>query len=52
MIRVGTCSWTEKSLIQSGEFYPKAVRTAESRLKFYAEHFNSVAVVGFGNSAK
>jgi uncharacterized protein YecE (DUF72 family) len=44
MIRVGTCSWTEKSLIQSGEFYPKNARSAESRLKFYAEHFNVVEV--------
>ncbi|MDA8239243.1 MAG: DUF72 domain-containing protein [Nitrospiraceae bacterium] len=44
LIRIGTCSWTEKSLIQSGEFYPKNVKTAESRLKFYAEHFNVVEV--------
>jgi uncharacterized protein YecE (DUF72 family) len=44
MIQVGTCSWTEKSLIQSGEFYPKTVNTAEFRLKFYAEHFNVVEV--------
>ncbi len=44
MVRVGTCSWTEKSLIQSGEFYPKNVRTAESRLEFYSEQFNTVEV--------
>ena len=44
MIQVGTCSWAEKSLIQSGEFYPKTVRTAESRLKFYTERFNVVEV--------
>jgi len=44
MIRVGTCSWTEKSLIQSGEFYPKGVRTAESRLQFYSAQFNTVEV--------
>jgi uncharacterized protein YecE (DUF72 family) len=44
MIRVGTCSWTEKSLIQSGEFYPKNVRTAESRLQFYSEQFDTVEV--------
>ena len=44
MIRVGTCSWTEKSLIQSGEWYPKIARTAETRLKYYAEHFNTVEV--------
>ena len=39
MIHVGTCSWTEKSLIESGEFYPKSVRTAESRLQFYANAY-------------
>jgi len=44
MIRVGTCSWTEKSLIQSGEFYPKNIKTAESRLQFYAGHFDTVEV--------
>lgn len=44
MIRIGTCSWTEKTLIQSGLFYPKTVRTADSRLRYYAEHFNTVEV--------
>lgn len=44
MIRVGTCSWTEKSLIQSGEFYPKTARSAEDRLRYYSEHFNTVEV--------
>jgi len=44
MIYTGTCSWTEKTLIQSGEFYPKEARTAEARLKYYAEHFSTVEV--------
>jgi uncharacterized protein YecE (DUF72 family) len=44
MIRIGTCSWTEKTLIQSGEFYPKQVRTAESRLGYYAGNFDTVEV--------
>lgn len=44
MIQIGTCSWTEKTLIQSGEFYPQDVRTAESRLRYYAEHFDTVEV--------
>jgi uncharacterized protein YecE (DUF72 family) len=44
MIHTGTCSWTEKSLIQSGEFYPKSVRTAESRLGYYAGRFDTVEV--------
>jgi uncharacterized protein YecE (DUF72 family) len=42
--RVGTASWTDKTLIKSGTFYPKQVNTAEGRLKFYAEHFNTVEV--------
>lgn len=44
MIRVGTCSWAEKSLIQSGEFYPKGMKTAEDRLRYYADHFDTVEV--------
>lgn len=44
MIRVGTCSWTEKTLIQSGEFYPRHVTSAEGRLRYYASHFDTVEV--------
>jgi len=44
MISVGTCSWTEKTLIQSGEFYPDGVKTAEERLRYYSDHFNTVEV--------
>jgi len=44
MIRVGTCSWTEKTLIQSGEFYPSGVKTAEGRLRYYAGSFDTVEV--------
>ncbi len=44
MIHIGTCSWTEKTLIQSGEFYPKEIKTAEGRLKYYASHFDTVEV--------
>jgi uncharacterized protein YecE (DUF72 family) len=43
-LHVGTCSWTEKTLIQSGEFYPPNVRTAESRLQFYSDRFDTVEV--------
>jgi uncharacterized protein YecE (DUF72 family) len=42
--RVGTASWTDKTLIESGTFYPKQVTTAEGRLRFYAEHFDTVEV--------
>lgn len=41
-IHVGTCSWAEKSLIESGEFYPKEVSSAEERLKYYASNFDTV----------
>lgn len=44
MIYVGTCSWTEKTLIQSGEFYPREIGTAEGRLRYYATHFDTVEV--------
>jgi uncharacterized protein YecE (DUF72 family) len=44
MIYVGSCSWTEKTLIQSGEFYPKEAKTAEARLRYYAEKFDTVEV--------
>ena len=43
-IRVGTASWTEKTLLESGAFYPPTVRTAEQRLRFYAERFRVVEV--------
>jgi len=44
MIHTGSCSWTEKTLIQSGEFYPKEAKTAEARLRYYAEQFDTVEV--------
>jgi uncharacterized protein YecE (DUF72 family) len=43
-ILVGTCSWTEKSLIDSGRFYPPEAKTAEERLRFYASRFPIVEV--------
>src|SRR5262245_17357266 len=41
--RVGTASWTDPTLLASG-FYPSRHRTAEARLRFYAEHFDTVEV--------
>lgn len=43
-IHAGTCSWAEKSLIESGEFYPKGVSSAEDRLKYYASRFDTVEI--------
>ncbi len=44
MIRIGTCSWAEKTLISSGEFYPQEVRSAEERLRYYASRFDTVEI--------
>jgi uncharacterized protein YecE (DUF72 family) len=41
---VGTASWTDPSLIASEAFYPPQAKTAEERLRFYAEHFDTVEV--------
>ena len=41
---VGTASWTDRTLIESGTFYPPSARTAEDRLRFYAEQFDTVEV--------
>ncbi len=39
-IRVGTCSWSEKTMIQT--WYPGRVTTAAERLAYYARHFDTV----------
>ena len=41
--RVGTASWTDPTLLQAG-FYPPGAKSAEARLRFYAEHFDTVEV--------
>lgn len=43
-IRVGTASWTDKSLIDCGRFYPRKTMSAEERLRFYASRFPLVEV--------
>jgi uncharacterized protein YecE (DUF72 family) len=42
-ILVGTASWTDKTLLESG-WYPADATTPESRLRFYAEQFPLVEV--------
>jgi uncharacterized protein YecE (DUF72 family) len=42
-IRVGTASWTDKTLIESG-WYPPEASTPEQRLRFYARQFPLVEV--------
>lgn len=43
-VLVGTASWTDKTLIACGRFYPPTCRTAEERLRFYAREFPLVEV--------
>ncbi|HZT54653.1 MAG TPA: DUF72 domain-containing protein [Burkholderiaceae bacterium] len=41
---VGTASWSSKTLVDSGRFYPPGVASAEARLRHYASHFPLVEV--------
>jgi uncharacterized protein YecE (DUF72 family) len=41
-VRIGTCSWADESLVKA--WYPSNVRTAEGRLRHYAELFDTVEV--------
>ena len=43
-VLVGTASWTDKTLIACGRFYPPGTNTAEARLRFYASRFPLVEV--------
>jgi uncharacterized protein YecE (DUF72 family) len=43
-ILVGTSSWTDKTLIESGKFYPSTATTPEDRLRFYASRFPIVEI--------
>ncbi len=43
-IDIGTASWTDKTLIACGRFYPPQAKTAEARLRYYATQFPVVEV--------
>ena len=43
-IRVGTCSWTDPTLLSCGRFYPDSARSAEARLHYYSSQFDLVEV--------
>ena len=43
-ILIGTSSWTDKTLIKDGHFYPPEAKTAKARLEFYASKFPIVEV--------
>lgn len=41
---VGTASWTDKTLVACGRFYPPDVKSPEARLRYYASRFPLVEV--------
>ena len=41
-VRLGTCSWADEGLLKA--WYPRGVSTAEARLRYYAERFDTVEV--------
>jgi uncharacterized protein YecE (DUF72 family) len=43
-VLVGTASWADKSLVDSGKFYPPDVTSPEARLRYYASQFPLVEV--------
>lgn len=38
-VLVGTCSWTDKTLLREADWYPKRSMSAADRLAFYAAHY-------------
>jgi uncharacterized protein YecE (DUF72 family) len=38
-VYTGTCSWTDKTLVQETDWYPQRTMSAEDRLRFYAARF-------------
>lgn len=43
-IKIGTASWTDKTLIACRRFYPAGCSSAEARLRYYASQFPLVEV--------
>jgi uncharacterized protein YecE (DUF72 family) len=41
-VRIGTCSWTEPTMLK--RWYPPGVNSAEARLRYYADRFDTVEV--------
>jgi len=44
VILVGTASWTDPTLLKAGWYPPDVARSAEKRLRYYAERFPTVEV--------
>lgn len=43
-IYIGTASWTDRTLVEEGTFYPPEAKSPEARLRFYADNFPIVEV--------
>jgi uncharacterized protein YecE (DUF72 family) len=39
-IRAGTCSWTDRTLVEDTDWYPKRSMSPEERLRYYASQFS------------
>jgi uncharacterized protein YecE (DUF72 family) len=39
LVLTGSCSWTDRTLVQDGNWYPRKTMSAEERLQFYASRF-------------
>ncbi|HUO50928.1 MAG TPA: DUF72 domain-containing protein [Gemmatimonadaceae bacterium] len=44
LVRFGTSSWTDPTLLEEGVFYPPEAHTPEARLRHYASRFSVVEV--------
>jgi uncharacterized protein YecE (DUF72 family) len=39
VVLAGSCSWTDRTLVEEASWYPRRTMSAEERLRFYAAHF-------------
>jgi uncharacterized protein YecE (DUF72 family) len=39
VVLTGSCSWTERTLVEEADWYPRRTMSAEERLRYYAAHF-------------
>jgi uncharacterized protein YecE (DUF72 family) len=39
VVLTGSCSWTDRTLVQDADWYPQRTMSAEERLRFYASQF-------------
>jgi uncharacterized protein YecE (DUF72 family) len=39
VVLTGSCSWTDRTLVEESDWYPKRTMSAEERLRFYAAQF-------------